>query len=253
MFNMRKFASIILAAGKGTRMGGDLPKVLHSINGRPMIHLVIETALNAVGKDIIVVVGYAADKVEKEVSSRYEVVFANQTEQLGTGHAVKCSLPYLGESVTDVVILFGDVPLIRQGTIKSLISRHIDTRSDITMLTAILDNPEGYGRIVTCDQGNFLKIVEEKDADHSLKRINEVNTGICCVSKSFLEHAIQKIGRNNAQNEFYFTDIIEIGNAEGRRIERFNSIDSFEAFGVNTPEQLCFLEDRITKAAMNGL
>lgn len=253
MKNKKKFASIILAAGKGTRMGGDLPKVLHAVNGRPMIHLVIEAAKNAVGDEIVVVVGYQSEKVKNAVASKYDVVFADQIEQLGTGHAVKCALPYIDKNITDVVILFGDVPLISCSTIQSLIKRHIDECCDITMLTSIIDNPEGYGRIVTCDQGVFLKIVEEKDADHVHKKIKEVNTGICCVSTGFLEHAIKKIGRNNSQNEFYFTDIIEIGHTEGRIIGRFNAPDPAEAFGVNTVEQLNFIEQHASTAAFSGM
>lgn len=245
MKSTRKFASIILAAGKGTRMGGDLPKVLHGINGRPMIHLVIEAAKRSVGDDVVVVVGYKSEMVEKEVGSQYSVVFAHQTEQLGTGHAVKCALPYIDKSITDVVILFGDVPLISQNTISSLIHQHLEDRCDITMLTANLEDPNGYGRIVTCDLGNFLKIVEEKDADHLLKKIKEVNTGICSVSIDFLKDMIQKIGRSNTQNEFYFTDIIEIGNAEGRKVGRYTAVDSSETLGVNTREQLLLLEQHI--------
>jgi len=242
MNSNRKFASIILAAGKGTRMGGDLPKVLHRINGRPMIHFVIECAERCVGNEIIVVVGYKSETVEREISADYEVSFAHQLEQLGTGHAVKCALPYINKTVTDIVILFGDIPLISQKTIKSLIDCHVEYGYDITMLTATLDDPKGYGRIVTCDSGRFLKIVEEKDADGTHKKIKEVNTGICCVSKEFLEKTIQMIGRNNAQNEFYFTDIIEIGNIEGYKIGRYTVADHVETLGVNTIEQLLFLE-----------
>lgn len=245
MKTTRKFASIILAAGKGTRMGGDLPKVLHLINGRPMIHLVIEAAKRSVGDDVVVVVGYKSEMVEKEVKSQHQVIFAIQAEQLGTGHAVKCALPYIDKSITDVVILFGDVPLISQKTISSLIHQHTEGGCDITMLTATLEDPNGYGRIVTCDQGKFLKIVEEKDADQLLKKIKEVNTGICCVSVEFLGDVIRKIGQSNTQNEFYFTDIIEIGNAEGRKIGRYTAADPVETLGVNTLEQLSSLEQHV--------
>lgn len=242
MSQKRKFAGIILAAGKGTRMGGDLPKVLHEIKGRPMISHVIDAARKSECSDLIVVVGYKAELVEETVSANYKVSFAFQAEQLGTGHAVKCALPYLKKDISDVLILFGDVPLISHGTLLSLINRHIQENNDITMLTAILEDPKGYGRIVTCSNGNFVRIVEEKDADHVEKAIKEINTGICCVSKDFLEDALGRIGRDNAQNEFYFTDIIEIGNEDNRRIGRYPSDDPLETSGVNTREQLNDLE-----------
>lgn len=244
MDSFRKIVTIILAGGKGTRMGGDLPKVLYTINGRPMINMVIETAINSVGGDIVVVVGYKADMVKNEVSSEFSVDFAIQKAQLGTADAVKCALPSIDESFTDAVILFGDVPLISAHTISNLVQKHFDRGNDITILTAELDDPKGYGRIVTCEQGNFLKIVEEKDADQEHRQIREVNTGICCVSLDFLRNAIWRIGSNNAQKEYYFTDIIEIGNSDGRRIGRVTAHDPFETLGVNTPEHLRHLEER---------
>lgn len=245
MYKERNLASVILAAGKGTRMGGDLPKVLFKIKGRPMINHVIDSARKAAGDYIVVVVGYKADKVRSALESESGLLYAFQEEQLGTGHAVKCALPYLKENITDVIILFGDVPLIKESTISNMVNQHIVSGSDITILTAVLDEPQGYGRIVTCSNGCFLKIVEEKDADNELRAINEVNTGICCVSKKFLEGAVQKIYRNNAQNEFYFTDIIEIGNSDKRRIGRYIAEDSLEVTGVNTLGQLDYLESLV--------
>lgn len=241
----RNFASVILAAGKGTRMGGDLPKVLFKVKGRPMINHVIDSARKAAGGCIVVVVGYKADNVRLALESESGLLYAFQEEQLGTGDAVKCALPYLDEKVTDVIILFGDVPLIKERTISNLLNQHMISGNDITILTAVFDEPHGYGRIVTCRNGCFLKIVEEKDADDELRAINEVNTGICCVSKKFLEEAIQKIDRNNAQNEFYFTDIIEIGNSEKRRIGKYIAEDSLEVTGINTIDQLDYLESLV--------
>jgi UDP-N-acetylglucosamine diphosphorylase/glucosamine-1-phosphate N-acetyltransferase len=245
MFRKTIFASIILAAGKGTRMGGDLPKVLYKVNGKPMIKHVIEASRNVAGDDIVVVVGYKAEAVMKELETEKGLVFALQNEQLGTGHAVKCAIPYIDEKITDVLILFGDVPLIKEKTILSLLDKHKSDGNDITILSAVLDNPHGYGRIVTCSNGNFLRIVEEKDADMNTRTIKEINTGICCVSLEFLSCAIDRIGRNNAQNEFYFTDIIEIGNSEKRKISRYTVDNPLEVTGINTIDQLHALESNI--------
>ncbi len=246
MKDNKNIAIIILAAGMGTRMKSDKAKVLHEIDGKPMISYIVETAVKAVGNEVILVLGNQAGKVEDLVSKSHLVHFALQKEQLGTGHAVSCALPYLSERVEDVVIMCGDTPMVKNETIISLVNDHRKKDRDISLLAVELEKPDGYGRVVI-DGDRVSGIVEESDADIQQKRIRIVNTGIYCIKKETLCEIIQKIKPDNAQSEIYLTDIIGIGHKEGRCVGMVVGNDPFEFSGVNTIEDLKALESIMMK------
>jgi len=233
---------IILAAGLGTRMRSDKAKVLHEVCGKPMIEHVVQTAAHVAGSNIVVVVGHQADRVKGVIDHIASVGYALQKEQLGTGHAVQCALPHLATTVTDVVILCGDVPLIRSETIDHLVASHIDAKRDVSLLGVKVEDPTGYGRVILDSQGNLSAIVEEADADETQKKIKIINTGIYAVKKEFLETALPKLSTDNAQGEVYLTDIIGIGYEQGGSIGICIGDDSNEVVGVNSRDDLQLAE-----------
>lgn len=239
----KNVAVVILAAGKGTRMKSDKAKVLHEINSRPMISYVVACAKEIAGDNVVVLVGHQAEIVRTAVSKiAGNVIFALQKKQLGTGHAVMCAIPHIKKHVNEVVILCGDTPLITLRTIESLLSDHVRAKRDLTVLAAKTDNPFGYGRIVLDERGNVTGIVEEADATQEQKKIKIVNSGIYCVSMPFLSKSLKNIRSENAQSEFYLTDIIEIG-YKGKKALGVTIEDCFEEIsGVNTMEQLQKIE-----------
>lgn len=234
---------IVLAAGLGTRMKSDKAKVLHEINGRPMVLYVVETAKKAVGGSIVLVVGYQAEKVREVVSGKEKVLYAFQEKQLGTGHAALCALPFLPEETDDVVILCGDVPLLTPETVCQLLSEHSRFGRDLTLLAVDVENPTGYGRILFDENRNLLKIVEEADATAEEKKVRVVNSGIYCVKKIFLCDALKKIHTDNAQGELYLTDIIEIGYKERKVLGVMLGSNAEETIGVNSREDLFHAEN----------
>ena len=229
---------VILAAGLGTRMKSDKAKVLHEVCGRPMIVHVVEAAVDAVGSNVVVVVGHQADTVKMVVSNSFDVGYALQTEQLGTGHAVMCALPQLPSQIQDVVILCGDAPLIRPSTIRKLIEDHDRRGRDVTLLTVHMQDPSGYGRVISDDECNLIAIVEEADADAEQKKIDLINTGVYAVNRDYLSEALPEIGSDNAQNEIYLTDIIGIGHQQKKVVGTVLGGDSIEVMGVNSPAEL---------------
>lgn len=233
---------IILAAGLGTRMKSDKAKVLHEVNGRPMIEYVVQAAASIAGENIVVVVGHQAEKVKGVINRVSSVGYALQKEQLGTGHAVQCALPQVAASVTDIVILCGDVPLIRADTISYLIETHLEAKQDVSLLGVEVDEPKGYGRIILDSKGNLSAIVEEADADENQKSIKLVNTGIYAVKKGYLEAVLPKLNAENAQGEIYLTDIIGIGYDQGGSIGICIGNDSSEIVGVNSRDDLQLAE-----------
>ncbi len=242
-----KLVAVILAAGLGTRMKSDKAKVLHEINGKPMVMYVIETAKKVAGNDIVLVVGKQAEKVKKIVSDVYEVLFALQEDQLGTGHAVKCALPLIPEYAEQVLILCGDVPLLSPGTVTKLYDYHIREKRDVSVLAVAIENPQGYGRIITDDKQCVLGIVEEADATADQKKIKIINSGIYCVKKAFLEYSLNKIKADNAQGEFYLTDIVKIGYKENKSVGAIIGEDKEEILGVNSIQDLLVVERIIQK------
>lgn len=243
---MNKLAVIILAAGKGTRMNSQTAKVLHEIHGKPMICYVVDTAVQVAGNEIIIVVGVQAEKVKSVISDHYDVRFALQKEQLGTGHAVMCALPEIPGYIENVVILCGDVPLITAATLSKLIKSHASCNNAITVLGATMENPFGYGRLVCDDHGNVTRIVEEADASAEEKRINLINTGIYCTKRELLEKFLGKIDRNNSQQEMYLTDIIGLAESNHYKVGMVACSDINETLGVNNRDDLKKVTDFIS-------
>lgn len=229
---------IVLAAGQGTRMKSSLPKVLHPLGGKPLLRHVIDTAAKLDDAQITVVVGHQAELIKAEFSD-LNLNWAEQNQQLGTAHAVAQALPHLRDG-SQVLILYGDVPLTELATLTALIERsQIETMG---LLTATLVNPTGYGRIVRGDDGEVLAIVEQKDASVAQLDIKEINTGIMCLSCQNLKAWISEIGANNAQNEYYLTDIIAIARTHKHAINTTNPSTLSEIDGVNSRAQLAEVE-----------
>jgi UDP-N-acetylglucosamine diphosphorylase/glucosamine-1-phosphate N-acetyltransferase len=237
-----KIAVIILAAGLGKRMHSPKAKVLHEILGRPMLTYVIDVAREIAGRAVIVVVGNQAKAVRRAVSGAAAVRYAYQDRQLGTGHAVVCALPQLPDTCEQVVVLCGDTPLLTAPTLKTLVQDHLAARRDATLLAVELDVPRGYGRVLLNDDHQVCGIVEEADASAAQRAIRLINTGIYCVSRQFLSEALPKVTPDNAQGEFYLTDIIRIGHESGRNIGVSYGAAPREILGVNTPEDLARVE-----------
>lgn len=233
----RRVAAVILAAGKGTRMKSDLVKVLHPICERPMVWYVAALAREVGAEKTVVVVGHQASQVMEALAGE-GLTYAVQEEQLGSAHAVLQADEALRGFDGDVLILCGDVPLLLPGTVEALLARHRAHGGVITVMTALLDDPGSYGRVVKDEAGDVLKIVEARDASAEEQEIREINTGIYCARSDFLLEAVRKIGNANAQGEYYFTDIFEIARREGRRTGSFIIPDPSEAMGINTREDL---------------
>ncbi|TFG90186.1 MAG: bifunctional UDP-N-acetylglucosamine diphosphorylase/glucosamine-1-phosphate N-acetyltransferase GlmU, partial [Syntrophobacterales bacterium] len=242
----RSLAAVILAAGKGTRMKSDLTKVLHPICGRPMVWYVAALARQVGAEKNVVVVGHQASMVMEAMAGE-DLIYAVQKEQLGSAHAVLQAGRALRGFDGDVLILCGDVPLLLPATIEALLETHRSNKGAITVMTALLDDPGSYGRVVKNEAGEVLKIVEARDANEEEKAIKEINTGIYCAERSFLFDAVRKIGNVNTQGEYYFTDIFEIARRQQRRTGSFILRDPSEAMGINTIDDLKTAE-RIMKA-----
>jgi bifunctional UDP-N-acetylglucosamine pyrophosphorylase/glucosamine-1-phosphate N-acetyltransferase len=230
-------AAVILAAGQGKRMQSDLPKVLHAVGGRAMVLHVVD-AVKAVGASpVIVVTGYQAERVEA-VCAGAGVEFARQTEQLGTGHAVMQTEPQLAGMDGTIVVLNGDVPGLRPRTIREFVAYHASKQATATVLTATLDDPAGYGRIVRADDGRLLRIVEDRDATPEERTIREINSGLFCFAATELFPALKRVTRRNSQNEYYLTDVIGLFATEGRTVAAYCIEDAREVAGVNNPDEL---------------
>jgi UDP-N-acetylglucosamine diphosphorylase/glucosamine-1-phosphate N-acetyltransferase len=231
------FSTIILAAGKGKRMKSDLAKVLHSVCGVPMLSYPVAAARAADSRKIVVVIGHQAERI-RETFRDQGLIFVEQREQLGTGHAVLQAQEIFQGYDGAIVILCGDVPLIRPETIRSLYEHHLGEEATVTVLTTIPAEPSGYGRMVKAADGSVLKIVEDKDAGTEEKLIREINTGIYCVESRFLFAAVGSLGNRNAQGEYYLTDIIELACRSGLRVASSVAPDPLEVMGINSPEEL---------------
>jgi UDP-N-acetylglucosamine diphosphorylase/glucosamine-1-phosphate N-acetyltransferase len=231
------FSTIILAAGKGKRMKSDLAKVLHPLCGLPMLTYLVAAARAAGAEMIVVVIGHQAEQIRERFGGQ-GLIFAEQQEQLGTGHAVLQAAEAFRDHDGTIVILCGDVPLIQPETVRPLYDRHRTEGATVTVLTTIPEDPAGYGRVVKADDGRVVKIVEEKDAAPEEKKIREINTGIYCVESRFLFSAVAGLGNRNAQGEYYLTDIVEIACNNGLQASSSTAPDPVEVMGINTPEDL---------------
>ncbi len=235
---MERVKAVILAAGKGTRMKSELPKVIHKALGKPMVKYSIDAAVEAGAdiSDICLVVGHKAELVKEAVGE--DVTYVFQKEQLGTGHAVRCASEFIGKDGLTMV-LCGDTPLIKGKTLKKLVETHIAEGNAITVLTARVDDPTGYGRIIKDNWGKFVKIVEQKDATLEEQRVDEINSGMYIFDSAVLSRALSMITNDNAQGEYYLTDTIEIVKSEGLGEVATMVIDDVDEIkGVNSPEQL---------------
>ena len=236
---MDKFKAVILAAGKGTRMESDLPKVLHKVCGETMVHHTIQAAKDAGATEVIVIVGYEGQRVKREILDIVE--FAEQHEQLGTGHAVMCARDKIGTE-GDVIVLCGDTPLITAETIKRLHDVHKKESNGVTVLSAKVDDPTGYGRIIRDDKGAFTKIVEQKDCTEAELGVNEINSGMYVFNSEALNFSLDKLTNNNAQGEYYLTDTVSIIKSTGLKVDAMPIDDINEILGVNTKAQLAEAE-----------
>ena len=230
------FTSVILAAGMGTRMKSKMPKVLHKVCGKPLSKWVIDASKAAGADKVCAVVGHKAETVKEVLGDVCE--FALQAEQKGTGHAVMQAMDVIKNSKGEVVILNGDTPLITAETINKAIEYHKNNDNQATVITAILDDATGYGRIVRDNDGSVLKIVEQKDASEEEKKINEVNSGMYVFDAQSLVYALDKITPNNAQGEYYLTDTLEILLSAGKKIGGYAISDNDEIRGINDRVQL---------------
>jgi UDP-N-acetylglucosamine diphosphorylase/glucosamine-1-phosphate N-acetyltransferase len=243
---------IILAAGLGTRMKSSKAKVLHEIFGVPMITHVVRTAKKIAGDNVVLVIGNQAEQVRKVVSGSGKLRFALQKKQLGTGHAVLCAIPCLPEYIEQIVVLSGDVPLISADTILHLLDDHINASRDVSLLAVEVKEPKGYGRVILDENRNLIGIVEESDATCQQKLIKLINTGIYCVKKDFLTEALHQVKADNAQGEYYLTDIIGIAYKERKKVGALIGSDPEEVIGVNTREDLLAVE-RVMRARLRNI
>ncbi len=247
---MRKLYTVILAAGLGKRMRSDLPKVIHKINGKELVKYVISQAKEAGSDEIWLVIGHKGELV-KDATKGLGVNYVIQNEQLGTGHAVMQAEKALEGKTGDVLILCGDVPLLRPQTIKELRDNHAASGAVATVLTTEFYDPFGYGRIIKDGSGNILRIVEEKDASEEEKAVKEINSGVYIIDRNELFDSLKNISSDNAGKEYYLTDVIGVMKSKGKKIGTHFISDNTEIQGINTVEQLkaaeCIMKERNQK------
>lgn len=248
--NLMNITAVILAAGRGTRMYSQVPKVLHCVGSRPMLGRVISNLEKAGVRDILTVVGYKAELVEKVFDRKTR--FARQPEFLGSGHALACAVEEMDEKEENILVTCADSPLITALTYKKMISSFSRPENDCTVLTSVTDYPDSYGRIVRDDKGNVLKIVEEKDADSVERKIKEVNTGTYCFRKAQLKRFIKDIKINKKKKEFYLTDIVDILRKQGKSIKTVQCEEE-EMLGVNSRKDLANANKIINKKTLERL
>lgn len=235
---MSDLLSIILAAGKGTRMKSDKIKVLHPVAGKAIIKHVLNT-LDGLDSKIVNVVGHQKNEVQTELEDldKWDLNYVIQSEQLGTGHAVLQAEKFIEKHEGPVLILYGDTPLLKKESIAEFVKEHEESKSDLTVMTAVFDNPEGYGRIVKDKDGNLSAIVEEKDSEFETKKIKEINSGVNCIDSKLLREFLSNMDNDNAQGEYYLTDIIEYAVKKNKKINTYIVEDSNEIIGINTRKQ----------------
>jgi bifunctional UDP-N-acetylglucosamine pyrophosphorylase/glucosamine-1-phosphate N-acetyltransferase len=251
----RQLEAIIMAAGKGTRMGSDLPKVLHPVADRSMVHWVLDACEQAGSVRNVVIIGHGADLVRRELAGRSNVVFVEQTQQLGTGHAVMQAGPvFTGKTAgVDVLVLAGDGPLIQPKTIHKLIDTHRRSRAAATLATAVLPDPKGYGRIVRDSSGNFRGIVEQKDATPEQLAIREVNPSYYCFRADDLFDALSKIDNKNKAGEFYLTDTLGVLVRGGKKVEVVDAVPPEDVLSINTPQELAVVDGILRNRLSAGM
>jgi len=252
---MKKFAAVILAAGAGTRMNSSSPKVLHKLSGKSLIDWVIDSVESLKPEKVVVILGHKAELVEKALEGR-KVKVVYQKEQLGSAHALMQAGKVLKSYNGDILVISGDVPLVKPATLASLLKRSKENKSSATILTAFTENPHGYGRIIR-NGGRLEKIIEEKDATPAEKSVKEINSGIYCFDKNIWK-ALSKVKPDNAKKEYYLTDTIEILKKEGRKASFSVAKSSFEVKGINSRTELeqaerALLDEKISSLLADGV
>ncbi len=259
---MKSLSAIILAAGKGKRLGGAMPKVAREVCDRPMVRWVVDACVAAGCSRVVLVVGHGREHVES-IFDGYEGVggakatieFAVQSEQMGTGHAVQCAEPLFAterkESGHAVFVLAGDGPLIRASTLRALLDRHVVKDASATLATSVIDDPSGYGRIVRDEKRRFKAIVEEKNATEEQRAIREVNPSYYCFDARSLFEALQAVRRDPVGGEYYLTDVPALLQAAGRRVEVIDAVPAEDVLSINTHEQLMEV-DAILRSRMQS-
>ena len=237
---MANLTAVILAAGKGTRMKSKLPKVLHKVGGHPMLEHVMDAAEAAGCRDNVVVIGHGAELVRELVGGRARI--ALQAEQLGTGHAVLQAADTLKDFTGTVMILCGDTPLLEAEELEKFYAEHVKSGAAATVMSALMDDPFGYGRILRDANGDVAGIVEQKDASEEQKQIKEINTGNYCVEAPLLFEVLRTLGNDNAQGEYYLTDVLAKLRAMGKKVGGVITADSEMIMGVNSRRQLAEAE-----------
>jgi bifunctional UDP-N-acetylglucosamine pyrophosphorylase/glucosamine-1-phosphate N-acetyltransferase len=248
---MANLTAVILAAGKGTRMKSKLPKVLHKVGGHPMLEHVMDAAEAAGCRDNVVVIGHGAELVRELVGSRARI--ALQAEQLGTGHAVLQAADTLKDFTGTVMILCGDTPLLEAEELKKFYAEHVKSGAAATVMSAMMEDPFGYGRILRDDNGDVAGIVEQKDASEEQKLIKEINTGNYCVEAPLLFEVLRTLGNNNAQGEYYLTDVLAKLRAMGKKVGGVVTADSEMIMGVNSRRQLAEAESVMRRRILEKL
>ena len=245
--------SVILAAGKGTRMKSDIPKVLHKIFEKPLLGYVLGSVKDITTENFVIV-GHHAEEVQEYVETNYNnAKTVLQTPQLGTGHAVSMVCPYLEDYSGQILILCGDTPLITSETLKKFVEYHNSNNSDLTVMSTIFENPANYGRIIREQDGSLKCIVEEKDATQEEKAVKEVNAGIYILNWSKVKPAFSQLTSNNAQGEYYLTDIISWGKNNGLKVNAFILENSDEIYGINSRKNLAEASKIMNTRKLNAL
>lgn len=244
---MPNWAAVVMAAGKGTRMKSKLPKVMHALAGKPMLQHVLDSVGTVQVGRSLVILGHGREQIEEWLDGRAEIV--SQAEQLGTGHAMLQAIPHLTD-VENIIVLSGDQPLIRSETIETMVKLHSESKAAATILTASFENPFGLGRIIK-DGERFLRIVEEKDATPEERQIQEINTGTYCFDVEKLREALQRITPQNAQGEYYLTEVFQLFLDQGEDIITYCTRDVHEALGINSRAQLAQAEKVARERILN--
>ena len=251
---IKDLKTVVLAAGKGTRMKSKTPKVLHEIFNKPLLARVLDAVISAGSSENIVVVGHMADVVEEYVSKNYEnTPCVLQKEQLGTGHALKIASEKLKGFKGNILVVCGDTPLITPKTLMEFVEFHISNNSDITVMTSFFSNPTGYGRILRNENGDITSIVEEKDASEDIKKIKEINTGIYCINWESAGFGVDEIKNENAQKEYYLTDLIKWGVSCSKKVSPYVLKSSDEIFGINSKLHLSIATKIMQQRKLNEL
>ena len=248
---MKDIIALILAAGKGTRMKSSMPKVLHKVGGVPMVEQVLRAVKAAGTQRQVVVVGFGGEAVQEYLGDRAETVV--QEQQLGTGHAVMQAEPLLSGLSGTLLVTCGDTPLVTEDTFRSLLAHHEATQAAATVLTAVMPDPTGYGRVIRNEKGQVVKIVEQKDGSPEELAVREVNAGIYCFDMELLWQMLHNVTNNNAQGEYYLTDIIGMLVDAGKVVSAFAAPDYKETLGVNSRLQMAEAEQVLRRRKLEQL